>query len=81
MGKLSLLVAFAFTFMAGQVAVAKEKAKDAPGEKKICKVTKTTGSRIAAKRVCRTAAEWAQASNQEDLDDAAGKLRGMGRGN
>lgn len=81
MVKLSLLAAFAFTFMAGQVAVAKEKAKDGPAEKKICKVTKTTSSRIPAKRVCRTAAEWAQASNQEDLDDAAGKLRGMGRGN
>lgn len=81
MVKLSLLAACAFIFVAGQAAVAKEKVRDAPAEKKICKVTKTTSSRIAAKRICRTAAQWAQASNQEDLDDAAAKLRGISRGN
>ena len=81
MGKLSLLAAIAVTFMAGQAAVAGEKAKDAPKEKKICKVTKTTSSRIAAKRVCKTQAEWAQGSNQEELDDAEARIRGMSRGN
>ncbi len=81
MRKLCLHAAVAVTLLVGGAAVAKEKAKDAPQEKKICKATKTTSSRIAAKRVCRTQAEWAQMSNQEDLDDAEGRLRGMSRGN
>lgn len=81
MGKLSLLAAAAVTMLAGGIAVSKEKAEEAPKQKKICKVTKTTSSRIAAKRVCRTAAEWAQASNQEDLDDAEARLRAMSRSN
>lgn len=81
MGKLSLLAAVAVTLLAGGVAVAEEKPAKAPKEKKICKVTKTSSSRIAAKKVCRTAAEWAQAPSQEDLDDAEARLRGMSRGN
>ncbi|HYI40905.1 MAG TPA: hypothetical protein VE053_11365 [Allosphingosinicella sp.] len=79
MGKLSLLAVIAFTFLAGGAAVAKEKASEAPKEKKICKTTRTTSSRIPAKKVCKTEAEWAQ--NQEDLDDAESRLRGMTRGN
>lgn len=81
MGKSNLLAAVAATLLAGGVAVAKEKPQEAPKEKKICKATKTTSSRIPAKKVCRTAAEWAQASSQEDLDAAEGRLRGMTRGN
>ncbi len=81
MVKFSLLVAFAFTSLAGGVAVAKEKVKDEPREKKICKTTKTTSSRIATKRDCRTQAEWDAAGGQESLDDAEGRLRGMSRGN
>lgn len=81
MGKLSLLAAVAVILLAGGVAVAKEKANDAPREKKICKATKTSSSRIPAKKVCRTEAEWAQKSSQEDLDDAEARLRGMARGN
>ena len=82
MRKLSLLVAFAVLLPAGGAAFAKEKAKgDAPRERKICKSVKTTSSRIAAKRICKTEAEWAQASSQEELDDAAGRLRGATRGN
>jgi hypothetical protein len=81
MGKLSLLAAFAVAFFAGGVAIAKEKAAEAPKEKKICKAMKTTSSRIAAKRVCKTQAEWAQGPSQEELDDAAARLRGAGRQN
>lgn len=81
MGKLSLLAAVAVISLAGGVAVAKEKANDSPQEKKICKTTKTSSSRIPAKKVCRTEAEWAQKSSQEDLDDAEARLRGMARGN
>jgi len=81
MSKLSLLAVVAVTVLAGGAALAKEKAQEAPKEKKICKVTKTSSSRIASKKVCRTAAEWAQQSNQEDLEDAEGRLRGMTRGN
>lgn len=81
MRKSSLLAAFAVTLLAGGGAVAKEKPADAPKEKKICKSVKTSSSRIPAKKICKTEAEWAQASSQEELDDAAGRLRGMTRGN
>ncbi|HET9637995.1 MAG TPA: hypothetical protein VFP12_02195 [Allosphingosinicella sp.] len=81
MRKPNLLAAFAATLLIGGVGVAKEKAKDAPKEKKICKATTTTSSRIPAKKVCKTAAEWAQGPSQEDLDDAEAKIRGMSRGN
>lgn len=81
MGKSSLLAAVAIALMTGGAAVAKEKAKDEPREKKICKVSKTTSSRIAKKRDCRTQAEWDAAGGQESLDDAEGRLRGMSRGN
>ena len=81
MRRSSLLAAVAVTLLAGGVAVAKEKAKDAPKEKKICKATTTTSSRIPDKKVCKTAAEWAQGPSQEELDDAEAKIRGMTRGN
>ncbi|MGA9582722.1 MAG: hypothetical protein WBR13_12220 [Allosphingosinicella sp.] len=81
MVKLSLLTAVAFTFLAGGVAIAKEKAKVEPREKKICLVTKKTSSRIPAKKDCRTQAEWDAVGGQESLDDAEGRLRGMSRGN
>lgn len=81
MVKFSLLTAVAITFLAGGVAVAKEKVDGAPKEKKICKVTKKTSSRIPARKDCRTQAEWDAAGGQESLDDAEGRLRGMSRGN
>ncbi|HYW17606.1 MAG TPA: hypothetical protein VE891_15815 [Allosphingosinicella sp.] len=81
MGKLSLLAVFVVTFTAGQVALAGEKAKGAPGEKKICKASATTSSRIRAKKVCKTQAEWAKGPTQEELEDAEAKIRGMSRGN
>ncbi|MET1110942.1 MAG: hypothetical protein ABWX67_05370 [Allosphingosinicella sp.] len=81
MRKSSLLAALAVVALAGAPAAAREKPADAPKEKKICKKMTTTSSRIPAKRVCRTAAEWAQASSQEELDDAAARLRGVARSN
>jgi hypothetical protein len=81
LGKLSLLAALAFIFLAGGAASAGEKGKGEPREKKICKTMKTSSSRIPAKKVCKTEAEWARASSQEELDDAESRLRGMTRGN
>jgi hypothetical protein len=80
MRKLNLMAAVAATLLIGGTAVAKEKPEGAPTkEKKICKGDAGSTSRIAKTKVCRTKAEWAQMSNQEDLDDSAGKLRGMSR--
>lgn len=81
MRKLNLLAAIAALSLAGGVAVAQEKPVKAPKEKRICKGETGSTSRIAKKKICRTKAEWASMSNQEDLDDSAGRLRGMGRGN
>lgn len=80
MRKRDLLAAFAATLLVGGVAVAK-KTDGPPKEKKICKAVKTTSSRIAAKKICKTEAEWNSAASQDELDDAAGRLRGMARGN
>jgi hypothetical protein len=81
--KLNLLAAIAATLLIGGTAVAKDETVKAPKEKKICRGQRTSTSRIPAKKVCRTQAEWNQASSntQEDLDDAAGRLRGMTRDN
>jgi hypothetical protein len=81
MRNFNMLAAIAAVLLAGAGAVAKEKPAEAPKEKLICKGETGSTSRIAKKKVCRTKAEWAQMSNQEDLDDAAARLRGMGRGN
>jgi hypothetical protein len=81
MRNLNLLAAIAAISLAGGAAVAKEKSPDAPKEKKICKGEAGSTSRIAKKKVCRTKAEWASMANQEDLDDAEGRIRGMSRGN
>jgi hypothetical protein len=80
MRNLNLFAALAATLLVGGVAVAKEKADGAPKEKKICKSDRTSTSRIP-KKTCRTQAEWDGRSSQESLDDAAARLRGMGRGN
>ncbi|MGA9582721.1 MAG: hypothetical protein WBR13_12215 [Allosphingosinicella sp.] len=81
MRKLNLLAAVAIISLAGGTAAADPQPAKAPKEKKICKGDRTSTSRIAKKRVCRTKAEWASMANQEDLDDAGGRLRGMSRGN
>ncbi|MEA3010594.1 MAG: hypothetical protein QOJ91_2286 [Sphingomonadales bacterium] len=75
--KLNLLAAVAATLLVGGTAVAKDKAEHAPKEKKICTTDRMSTSRIP-KKICRTQAELDRKNNQEDLDDAAGKLRGIG---
>jgi hypothetical protein len=77
--KVNLLAAVAATLIVGGTAVAKEKPEGAPKEKKICKGEQDSTSRIAKTRVCRTKAEWASMSNQQDQDDLVGKLRGISR--
>ncbi|HYI40904.1 MAG TPA: hypothetical protein VE053_11360 [Allosphingosinicella sp.] len=80
MRNLSLLAAIAALSLAGGAAVAQEKPAKAAKEKKICKGEATSTSRIG-KKTCRTKAEWDRMAGQEDLDDAASRLRGMTRGN
>ena len=75
--KLNLLAAVAATLLVGGTAVAKDKPEGAPKEKKICRSDRMSTSRIP-KKICRTQAQWEGRNTQEDLDDAAGKLRGMG---
>jgi hypothetical protein len=77
MRKSNLLAAVAATLMIGGAALAKEKAEGARKEKKICKVDRESKSRIP-KKTCLTQAEWDLRTSQEQLDDAAAKLRGMG---
>ncbi|HET9637994.1 MAG TPA: hypothetical protein VFP12_02190 [Allosphingosinicella sp.] len=78
--KLNLLAAVAATLLVGGTAVAVEKPVKAPKEKKICKSDRMSTSRIP-KKICRTQAEWEGRTSQENLDDAADKISGMGRGN
>ena len=78
---LSLLAAVAALSIAGGSAVAQEKPAKPAKEKKICKGEQDSTSRIAKKRICKTKAEWAEASNQQDMGDAENKLRGVNRGN
>jgi hypothetical protein len=77
MRKSNLLAAVAATFLIGGAALAKGKAEGAPKEKKICKVDKESKTRIP-KKICRTQAEWDSRTTQDELDDAAARLRGMG---
>lgn len=80
MRNLSLLAAIAALSLSGGAAVAQEKPAKPAKEKKICKGEQDSTSRIAKKKICKTKAEWAQTSNQQNLDDAESKLRGMNRG-
>lgn len=75
--KLNLMASMAAILLVGGTAVAKEKPEGPRKEKKICKADRLSTSRIP-KKICRTQAEWDGKSSQEDLDSAAGKLRGMG---
>ncbi len=81
MRKLNLLAAAALSLAGGIAVAAEEKPAKPAKEKKICKGDAGSTSRIAKSKVCRTKAEWDAMGNQEDLDDAAAKLRGMGRAN
>ncbi|HYW17605.1 MAG TPA: hypothetical protein VE891_15810 [Allosphingosinicella sp.] len=81
MRKFNLLAAIAALSLTGGAAVAEEKAVKPAKERKICKGQAGSTSRIAKKRICKTRAEWAETANQEDLEDAESRLRGMSRGN
>lgn len=78
--KMNLLAAVAATLLIGGTAIAGEKAAKPPKEKKICKADRMSTSRIP-KKICKTQAEWEGRGSQEDLDDSADKLSGMGRNN
>ncbi|WP_294235912.1 hypothetical protein [uncultured Sphingomonas sp.] len=45
-------------------------------EKKICRAQETTGSRLAAKRVCKTQAEWDEiaANARNTVEDSATRM-------
>jgi len=49
-------------------------------EKKICRVQETTGSRLGAKRICKTQAEWDEiaANARNDVEKATTKLNTAG---
>lgn len=49
-------------------------------EKKICRVQETTGSRLGAKRICKTQAEWDEiaANARNDVENATTKLNTAG---
>ena len=81
MRKLNLLAAIAAISLAGGVGIAQEKPAKPAKEKKICRGEQNSTSRIAKKRICKTKAEWAESSNQQDIGDSENKLRGMSRGN
>ncbi|CAM3207919.1 MULTISPECIES: hypothetical protein [Sphingomonas] len=61
------------------LALAGQQAEPTPPpvkEKKICRVQETTGSRLGAKRICKTQAEWDEiaANARNDVDSATGRL-------
>lgn len=78
MRKRFLIAAFAAASLAGGGVLAKEKPAGPTKEKKICKADRESKSRIP-KKTCLTEAEWALKSAQDDLDDAASRLRAQGR--
>lgn len=82
--KTNLLAAVAATLLAGGTAVAADAGQAKPAkpakEKKICKADRMSTSRIP-KKICKTQAQWEGRGSQEDLDDAAARLNGMGRAN
>jgi len=81
MRRLNLLAAIAAISLAGGTGIAQEKPAKPAKEKKICRGEQDSTSRIAKKRICKTKAEWAETSNQQDMGDAENKLRGVSRGN
>ena len=68
MRKINILAAVAATILLGATAGAKDKPEGAPKEKKICRTEGDSTSRIAAKRICRTKAEWEQGSSESQRD-------------
>jgi hypothetical protein len=74
---LKILLAAALAVAVSAPALADDKAKDndksteAPKEKKICRNETTTGSLVAKRRICMTAAEWDELSQKtrKNIDD------------
>ena len=63
MQAIKLAVAAIFLVAQGAAATAQTRTvgtKADPDKKKICRVQTDIGTRLSGKRVCRTAAEWAQ---------------------
>ncbi|WP_322964583.1 hypothetical protein [Sphingomonas fuzhouensis] len=61
------------------LALAGQQAEPTPTpvkEKKICRVQETTGSRLSAKRICKTQAEWDEiaANARNDVESATGRM-------
>jgi hypothetical protein len=71
----------AFAVVVPAVAADKEqkKEKDAPKEKKICRTEMVTGSLIAKRRICLTAAEWDEMTQnyKHSMDDYASRASGL----
>lgn len=69
---------FAFT---PALAVGETPAKPAkpPKEKKVCRTSEETGSRLAPRTTCKTLAEWQadRASTQSDMDQRARNSNGI----
>ena len=63
----NILAAVAATVLLGGMAGAKDQA-EAPKEKKICRTSEDSTSRIAVKRICKTKAEWEQRSEESQRD-------------
>lgn len=81
-----LLVAALTVSLAAPVLAADEKDQDAPKEKKICRVERTTGSLVNQRRICMTKAEWDQLAAQtkkdvEDIQRNAGAIPRTAGGN
>ena len=75
----NILAAVAATVLLGGMAGAKDQA-EAPKEKKICRTSEDSTSRIAVKRICKTKAEWEQRSG-ETQRDAERTVEAMNRRN
>jgi hypothetical protein len=67
MRHINILAAVAATVLLGGMAGAKDQPQ-APKEKKICRIQDDSTSRITAKRICRTKAEWEQGSDEAQRD-------------
>lgn len=78
MRNFNIFAAVAATVLLGGMAGAKDK-PEAPKEKKICRTEGDSTSRIAARRICRTKAEWEQRSG-ETQRDAERAVETMSRG-
>lgn len=64
----NIFAAVAATVLLGTMAGAKDKPEGAAKERKICRTEGDSTSRIAAKRICRTKAEWEGRSSETQRD-------------